>query len=133
MRPRSVVVTLLSCLALLSFAAKPFSARSQTTELSITNNRGLRLEVIENPAPMVRILLPKQSAADRGIEVIFPEHITARQKGKTTAEHLYLSTSIARTFQPKWQRIGNYLQYETDLPPGVHVRARATLQNDGVR
>ena len=93
---------------------------------------GLRLEVMEQKAPMLRILLPQQSCADRGVEVIFPEHVTARQHGHTDPEHLYLFSKPPAS-KPNWQRVGNSLQYEMDLPPGVHLLARATLHSDGVR
>jgi len=89
--------------------------------------------VMDGQAPMLRILLPQESDADRGIEVIFPEHVTVRQPGKTDADYLYLFSRSTQAFRPSWQRLSNSLQYEIDLPPGVHLRARATLQEDGVR
>jgi hypothetical protein len=81
----------------------------------------------------LRILLPQQPAAERGIEVIFPEHVTGRQHGKTEPEHLFLYTRSAQAFRPNWWRLGNSLQYEIEWAPGVHLKARATLQQDGVR
>src|SRR4029453_19453530 len=99
----SLAIALLGCTAFLWHSSSSHDTLLQTalaqSELKIANTRGLRLEVIENQAPMVRILLPNQSEADRGIEVIFPEHITARQHGKTIAEHLYLSTVSSQAFQ----------------------------------
>src|SRR5262249_25711072 len=122
-----VVMTLFGCSACQSSKARIESSKS---ELTVVNSSGLRLQVIGNRSPMLRILLPQQSEADRGIEVMFPEHITARQHGKTDAEHLYLSSRSSQAFRPNWKHVDNYLEYETDLPPGVHVQSRATLEDD---
>ncbi len=124
--------SVVAAVAFVTLKVSPFA--SSKPELAIVNrSTGLRLEVIDNKAPMLRILLPRQSVADRGIEVIFPEHVTARQHGKNDPEHLYLFSDRSQAFQPDWRRIGNSLQYEIDWAPGVHLRACATLQNDGVR
>ena|ERR1700738_29647 len=101
---------------------------------TIQNAAGLRLLVAEeNAQPTVRILLPGQPQSDRSIEVIFPEHVTARRQGSTSAEHLYLFRPGSQGERPAWKRVEQSLQYEKELPGGVHLLAKATLEDDGVR
>ncbi len=139
-----IVVTAVSLVGLSSPRYRSSAAsRDGGRKLPITNSgrqleivdpkTGLRLSVMEQKAPRLRILLPTQSSDERGIEVVFPEHVTARQLGSTDAEHLYLFSRPAQGFQPHWQLDGKSLRYEMDLAPGVHMQARATLQKDGVR
>ncbi len=95
---------------------------------------GLHLMVAEeNKLPMLRILLPGEPGSDRGIEVVFPEHVTAREHGKSEAEHLYLWMPGQRGNQPAWRRVGQSLEYEMNLKNRVHMLARATLEPEGVR
>jgi hypothetical protein len=65
----------------------------------------------ENTQPTLRIVLPGHPTSDRAIEIIFPEHVTVRQRGSTDANPLYL-------FQP-----GQY----GERPPGQHVDPQAAL------
>src|SRR5205807_3828816 len=110
------------------------AALSQELPSTIQNQSGLRLLVAqENNQPNLRILLPGSADMDRSINVLFPEHVTARRHGATEAEHLYLFQSGRQGQRPVWQQVGNSLQYERDFEPAIHMIARATLDNDGVR
>jgi hypothetical protein len=100
----------------------------------IQNAEGLRLLVAaENTQPTLRIVLPGRPDRDHAIEVIFPEHVTARKQGSNESEHLYLFRPGHQGEQPAWQHFGQSLQYERDFKAGIHILARATLEDDGVR
>ena len=110
------------------------AAFSQELPRTIENRSGLRLLVaLENNQPSLRILLPGSADTDRTITVLFPEHVTARRHGSAEAERLYLFQSGRNGQRPAWRQIGNSLQYERDFEPGIHMVARATLEDDGVR
>jgi hypothetical protein len=83
--------------------------------------------------PRLRIILPGHAKSDNAIEVLFPEHVTALKSGSTAVEHLYLSNSATAADRPNWRRVGRSLEYERDLPHEIHLLARATLEDDGVR
>jgi len=109
-------------------------AAAQQLPPSVHNGTGLRLLVApENSQATLRILLPGSADTDRTIDVLFPEHVTARRHGAAEAEHLYLFRPGREGQRPVWQRVGNSLQYERDFEPGIHMLARARLENDGVR
>jgi hypothetical protein len=93
------------------------------------------LIVEENALPTLRVVLPGHPDSDRAIEIIFPEHVTARRRGggSSAVEHLYLFRPGARGERPAWRQAGQSLEYEKDLPGPVHFLARATLDSDGVR
>ncbi len=100
----------------------------------IQNAGGLRLLIAaENTQPTLRIVLPGHSDTDRAIQVIFPEHVTARKRGTSESEHLYIFQPGYQGDPPAWRRVGQSLQYERDFKPGIHMLARATLEEDGVR
>jgi len=44
----------------------------------------------ENADPALHVVLPGLPDSDRTIAVLFPEHVTARKKSSSEAEHLYL-------------------------------------------
>lgn len=101
---------------------------------AIKSSSGLKLLVVEeNTDPTLRIILPGQPETDRAIEVIFPEHVTVRRQGSADAAHLYLFRPGAHGERVAWRRAAGSLEYERDLPGMVHMRARATLEPDGVR
>jgi hypothetical protein len=94
----------------------------------------MRLSVAEeNTYPTLRIVVPDQSISDRAIEVIFPEHVTVRQHGSTDARQVFLFRPRQSGERPLWRRSGRSLEYEKDLRGVVHMLARATLEEDGVR
>jgi hypothetical protein len=124
-----VCAVFLCTMAVLSVAA---GACAQ--ELAVTNRAGIRLQVDEkNTNPSLKVLLPHQPASDPGIEVLFPEHVTARPHGSKEARHLYLHRPGRERQRPVWHRDGTTLEYEMPLEGGVLLTARATLEEDGVR
>ena len=112
-----------------------FAARlTAQTPASIQNPGGLRLLVADqNADPALRIVLPGSPESDRSIEVLFPEHVTAVRRGNDVGEQLYLFRPGPAGQRPAWRRSGNSLEYEKGLGSGVHMLARATLEDDGVR
>jgi hypothetical protein len=99
----------------------------------IQNADGLRLLVApENTQPTLRIVLPDRPDTDSAIEVIFPEHVTANKQGSSESEHLYLFRPGSQGEPPVWRQVGQSLQYEREFKDGIHMLARATLEDDGV-
>ena len=96
----------------------------------VRNADGMRLIVADQKAPTLRILLPGAPDDDKSIEIIFPEHVTARLHGSSEADHLYLFTSPES--RPTWHQGTSSLEYEMNLEDGIHFLARARLQEDGV-
>jgi hypothetical protein len=112
------------------FCTSPVVAQ---TPAAIQNQEGLKLLVdSENAQPTVRIVLPGRPDTDRAIEVIFPEHVTARKTGDSEAQHLYFFRPGLEADPTAWRDFGQSLQYEKDFKEGIHFLARATLQDDGV-
>jgi dienelactone hydrolase len=102
--------------------------------LGVRSASGLELAVAdENAQPTVRVLLPGRAPSDSSIMVLFPEHVTAVRRGRGEAEQLYLFRPGPRGERPPWRRVGSALEYQRDLPGGVRMLARATLEDDGVR
>src|SRR5687768_6588365 len=64
---------------------------AQHQDIVLRNSNGMQLRVVEeNTQPTLRIVLPGHRTSDRTIEVIFPEHVTVRERGSTDAYQLYL-------------------------------------------
>jgi len=100
----------------------------------IRNKAGMQLIVAEeNTQPTLRIVLPNHPTSDRAIEIIFPEHLTVRPHGNTDATQLYMFRPGKFGEPPIWRRTGRSLEYEKNIPGKVHMLARATLEEDGVR
>ena len=109
-----------------------FAAEAQTA--GIANTTGVRLVVDQlNSQPTIRIVLPGSPDSDRTIEILFPEHVTARKRGETNAEQLYRFRPGAGGERPMWRQRGQSAEYEMNLPGGVQFLARASLEDDGVR
>jgi hypothetical protein len=87
----------------------------------------------ENTYPTLRIVLPGHPASDRAIEVIFPEHVTVRPRGRTDGHQLVLFQPGQSADRPLWRRSERSLEYESNLAGAVQMLARATLEEDGVR
>jgi hypothetical protein len=103
-------------------------------DLVVRNRAGMQLMVAEeNTQPTLRIVLPGHPTSDRSIEVLFPEHVTVRKRGTDDANQLYLWQPGQVGERPQWRRAGRSLEYERSLSGGVHLLARATLDEDGVR
>jgi hypothetical protein len=100
----------------------------------VRNAEAVRLVVAnENTDPALHIILPGNPDSDRSIQVLFPEHVTLREQGNTEARHLYLFQPGQHGGRPAWRQFGRSLQYERDFEGGLHMLARATLEDDGVR
>src|SRR5262249_30926909 len=100
----------------------------------VQNAAGMRLLVDDvNTQPALRVVLPGHADNDQSIEVLFPEHVTARRSGATEGEHFYVFRPGKQAVRPAWRRAGQALEYERDFGNGVHMLARATLEDDGVR
>jgi hypothetical protein len=117
--------------------AAPSPTPAQTTAdvpVPIKNAAGVQLLVdSENTAPVLRVILPGRPTSDRSIEIIFPEHVTVREQGQSSARQLYMFDPGRSGDRPRWRRSDGSLEYERDLQAGVHLLARATLEADGVR
>ncbi len=101
--------------------------------MSVANGKGLRLWVAEDDTqPALMVALPGETSDRAEMEVLFPEHVTAKKQGATDAEHLYLFRPGRQGERPMWKQAGNSVEYERDFSGGVHMLARATLQDDGV-
>jgi len=108
--------------------------RAARQPAAIENRSGLKLLVAEeNTDPTLRIVLPGRPESDRAIEIIFPEHVTVRRHGSADAEQLYLFRTGIHGERVAWSRAGRSLGYDRELPGAVQMRARATLEEDGVR
>ena len=100
----------------------------------IRNADGVQLLVSAVDAqPVLHVILPGQPPSDQSIRVLFPEHVSARRPGTSATEQLYLFRPGERGTPPAWRQQGRVLEYERDLSGGVHLLARATLEDDGVR
>jgi hypothetical protein len=121
---RLICVTAVVQLAVVLVAQEP---------ISLTNSEGLRISIAEDDSqPALRITLPGEPSGRPEIEVLLPEHVTAKKKGNIEAEHLYLFRPGRQGERPQWKRSGNSVEYERDFSGSVHMVARATLQEDGV-
>jgi hypothetical protein len=121
-------------LGLASFAlATALDAQARPSR-SIQNDSGLQLLIVsESFQPALRIVLPGRPISDRTIEVLFPEHVTAIKRGSGIAEQLYQFRPGPQGERPIWLRTSRTMEYQRDLVPGLHLAARAILEDDGVR
>jgi hypothetical protein len=102
--------------------------------LHIQNATGLQLLVSpEHTSPVLHVVLPDRPTSDRSIEVLFPEHVTVIEKGQKAGRQLYLFRPGRGSDRTLWRRSGASLEYDRTLGEGLHLRARATLEDDGVR
>jgi hypothetical protein len=106
-------------------------AHAQT--LVVENSAGMRMLVEdENTQPSLRIILPGRPLTDQAIQVLFPEHVTAR-KADSAEEQLYLFRPGKQGEPPQWRKSGKSLEYRRDFGNAIRMLARATLEDDGVR
>ena len=92
---RTIIVTSL-LLAILA-CRHAFEQVPPTPSGTIRNSVGMQLRVAEeNTYPTLRIVLPGHPTSDRAIEVIFPEHVTVRQRGRTDADRPLSTGAIRR-------------------------------------
>jgi hypothetical protein len=110
------------------------TAGSADVHLPIRNGTGLQLLVAtEHSSPVLRVVLPGRPSSDRSIEILFPEHVTVVKQGQSSSQQLYMFRPGRRSDQTPWRRSRSSLEYGRDLGDGVHLVARATLEEDGVR
>jgi hypothetical protein len=101
--------------------------------MRLANLEGPRLSISEaDTQPALTIALPGEPSNRPAIQVLFPEHVTAKKKGDTEAEHLYLFRPGLQGEKPQWKRSRDSFEYERDISARIHMLARATLQDDGV-
>lgn len=118
-----VSVTFLSCSEI----------RSQEN-LRVQLKDGLQMAVVkENTQPTLRIILPDAQPLYNSFEVLFPEHVTIRKHGHSEAEQLYFFQPGNKGARPSWRSIDRSLEYERNFPGSIHMLARATLEEYGVR
>lgn len=115
--------------SLVAFALYSLSLVGQSST-QVRNAHGVRLVVADEKAPTLRMILPGAADNDNSIQVIFPEHVTARLHSSNEADHLYMSTSPDA--RPTWHQSPSSVEYEMDVKSGIHFLARATSQDDGV-
>ncbi|HEX5171507.1 MAG TPA: hypothetical protein VFW11_20155 [Cyclobacteriaceae bacterium] len=116
----------------LSGSRQVFDQVTQTPPERVRNSSGMQLMVAEeNIQPTLRLVLPGRPTSDRAIEIIFPEHLTVRERGKTDAYQLYLFRPGQSGERPKWQQSERSLEYERNFR-SVNMLARATLEEDGI-
>ena len=112
----------------LAWQSPPASGQSK-----VRNASGLLVFAPVITEARLRIVLPGSAESDRSIEVLVPEHVTAVKQGSTTAEQLYLFRPGSERETATWRQAGQALEYQRDLPGGVKLLARATVEDDGVR
>ena len=109
LRFRVLLFALLSLQACRQPAAQtPFALTDPTT--------GIHIEISQQDSlPALKILLPGQPASDPGILVLFPEHVTALERGKSEAVHLYVFRPGLEAARPVWRIGGQSFEYEMNL------------------
>ena len=122
----------IACMIFISCQARKES--NGPPDLVVRNSMGMQLMVVEeNTQPTLRIVLPGRPTSDRAIEIIFPEHVTVRERGSADAYQLYLFEPGQSGQPPLWRLSERSLEYEKNFPGACHMVARATLEEDGVR
>jgi hypothetical protein len=133
---RCLAAVICGAILTICWVAGPSPTRGQTADVPppIQNAAGLRLLVsTEDTSPVLRVILPGRPASDRSIEILFPEHVTTVKQGEPSGQQLYMFSPGQRGDRPLWRRSSTSLEYERDLRDGIHLLARATLEDDGVR
>src|SRR5262249_14159447 len=97
------------------------------------SSSGLTMRVAEeNSDPTLWLSVPGEISGRNAVLVLLPEHVTVRRRGSSDAQHLYMWQPGKHGARPHWVRIGNALQYGSDLSSRVHFLDRASVQPDGV-
>ena len=124
-RLHSIITCVIFLLGLKMWAQETFSIQA---------SNGLRMEVIsENTQPSLHMFLPDADGLNSPIEILFPEHVTVRKHGHHEPEHLYVFRPGKQGKPPSWSHRGNSLEYEKTFRDSLHMLARATLDEDGLR
>ena len=135
LKRNSILIIVLSLVLLVSVLLLAYHNKDAKPPIeTIRNKAGMQLMLAEeNTQPTLRIVLPGHPTSDRAIEIIFPEHLTVRPHGNTDATQLYMFQPGKFGVAPKWKRSERSLEYEKNITGKVHMLARATLEEDGVR
>jgi hypothetical protein len=99
---------------------------------AIRNRAGVRLSVDDQNA-LPALLVAVSAQRDSDLWVLFPEHVTVVQRGKTESQQLYMFRPGRQPRPVQWRRAGESLEYRTEFQPGIRMTARASLDDDGVR
>lgn len=129
------VLCLHRSLALLLLSLSAFYGLTGSAQQPMTMQNSAGMKLIVDPGhtdPVLRVVLPGHPDTDSAIEVVFPEHVTAKTAGAADAGQLYLYRPGREGDRPDWKVVGRSIGYERDLKLGVHFLARATLEDDGV-
>lgn len=115
---------------LYAFAAVATFGRAQV--LTVRNGSGVSIAIdSEDSNPALTLSVPDGPESERSSKILVPEHVTVRAHGATEQIHLYTFRPGQRGDAPRWTKVGNALQYETDFGD-IHFVARATLVKDGI-
>jgi hypothetical protein len=103
--------------------------------LSLSRPDGLKVIVVNQKYPLIKVLLPNQPVTDRGIEIEFPEHVTGVNQKTGQSEHLYLVSmgNANKRGMPVWRKAGDTLIYESRLDGAVNLVASVVIEQDGLR
>jgi hypothetical protein len=100
-------------------------------QMTLANREGVRVSVaMEDSSPALNMTLPDEQGA--AVKVLLPEHVTVTRKAGAEVEQLYIFRPGVVGERPRWRQTGNSLEYEAELKGGVHLLARATLEDDGL-
>ena len=100
--------------------------------MALANRDGVKVSIAEeDSSPALKITLPDEQGI--AVKVLLPEHVTVTRKAGAEVEHLYIFRPGGVGERTRWRQTGNSLEYEAELKGGgVHLLARATLEDDGL-
>lgn len=119
-----------STLFLLASVLLPGVAIPQTAEIRNSSGVSIRVDPAERE-PVLSVTVPDGPPNQRTFKILFPEHVTVRPHGQPDVQHPYIYGGPSAELAVTWKKIGDGLQYETDLGD-LHLLARATLEKDGI-
>lgn len=119
--------------AILLACSATLRSQAGSYELGVVSLSGVRMQVAEQDShPTLWLAVPGEASGQNAVLVLLPEHVTVRRQGSNDAQHLYMWQPGKVGARPNWIRIGDALQYESDLASNIHFLARASAQPDGV-
>jgi hypothetical protein len=134
LRRSTIIIIVISLFFAVLASRQIYQGETPRSSESVRNSIGMQLKVVEeNTQPTLRIVLPDRPTSDRSLEIVFPEHLTIRTRGNTDANQIYMWRPGRYGERPQWRQSERILEYERNFPDKVHMLARATLEEDGVR
>jgi hypothetical protein len=128
-----VLGVLSTCFVILLACSGTARSQPSSDELAVVSPSGFRMRVAEQDSdPTLWLSVPGEASGQNAVLVLLPEHVTVRRHGTKEAQHLYMWQPGKRGARPHWVRIGDALQYESDLALNIRFLARASAQPDGV-